>query len=289
MQRDIKPPIIIGPKLVAIFDDGIKELLEIKNNLLEYEKLNGLYAAYLYGYSILEGTLFKIYSKVLKAFPEKANLEYNKINKNLLFENSRTSVIIDNLCDNLCYKLGHDNFKRYILDFNDIVGIDLESVIFPVKELDLYKLNRNKLAHRGEKNLQLNKNLINKHIDVSIETLRAIKDKFIPKYSKFTDIELIKNSCEYVFSMSEYEFNKCFIFHNGHVAIIIPEIERFYDRLSSSEKHCFLLFIANYNPGISKEFKVSDLRARVSLDNETLDKIAYINDLFEEYPHLINR
>ena len=89
--------------------------------------------------------------------------------------------------------------------------------------------------------------------------------------------------------MFEWEFNECFVFSKGHVGINRIPLEAVYDRLSSSETHCFLLFIANYNAGISEKFKIKDLMPRVSLTNDTIDRISFINDLFEAYPHLINR
>ena len=89
--------------------------------------------------------------------------------------------------------------------------------------------------------------------------------------------------------MSNNEFNDCFVFNKGHVNINLKSIEAFYERLSSSETHCFLLFIANYNSGISDKFKIKDLMPRISLTDSTIDRISFINDLFEMYPYLINR
>lgn len=307
MQKRQKPPILIGEHLITIFDNGIKNLEEIQLNLVEYENLNGLNAAYLFAYSVFEGTLYNIYSKVLKAFPDKAKLEYNRIDKNTLFKTSRTSVVIDKLCTRFSQNFGHDRFCHYISDFNDIVDIDIDSINFPENELDDFKTKRNELAHRGCGNLTINgkspiskcltnsqnliisRNLAERHIEATIETLNYIREKFIPKYSKYTDIELIKKSCFYVFNMFEHEFHESFVFENGKVGIKLEPIENVYSRLSSSEKHCFLLFIANYNAGISNKFKISDLMPRVSLGDDTLDRIAFISDLFEEYPHLINR
>lgn len=284
-----KPPIIIGEKLVSYFDAGIEEITKIFNALLEYESLGGLTAAYLYAYSIYEGTLFQIYRKVLKAFPNKANLEIRRIDQGMLFKTSRTSVIIDQLCDAFSRNFGHDSFNKYIENFNNVVGVDLSSVKFMSEEMDDFKLNRNKLAHRNGNGVLLNLSQSKKHLLAAVDTLKLVRDKFILKYSQYTDIKLIKESCSYVFNMFENEFYECFAISDGHVRIKLKPIEKVYSRLSSSERHCFLLFIANYNAGISKEFKVGDLMPRVSLSNDTIDRISFITDLFDEYPHLINR
>ena len=106
-----KPPIIIGEELLKIFDNGIEKLNQILNNLEKYKEMGGISGAALFAYSIFEGTLFTIYSKVLKAFPEKARLAYNNVDTKLLFRTSRTSVVIEELCENFSRNFGHDKFK----------------------------------------------------------------------------------------------------------------------------------------------------------------------------------
>lgn len=283
-----KPPIIIGNQILSIFDIGIDELKLIISHLQNYEQIKGLTAAYLFAYAIFEGTLYKIYNKVLKAFPEKADLENTHLENNKLFSTSRTSVVIKDLCDEFSKSFGYSTFNQLIKKFNKIVGVDLKSIKFQNKELDNYKENRNSIAHKGTFSSDIPIILVKNHIEILINTLYLIKDKFELKYSKYTDIELIRKTCHYLFGMSDIEFNNCFDFSGGHVSIGLKPIERFYGRLSSSEAHCFLLFIANYNAGISNKFKVSDLRPRASLTDSTIDRISFINDLFEEYPHLIN-
>lgn len=223
---------------------------------------------------------------MVKAFPDKANLAYQSINKNLLFSTSRTSVIIDQLCENFVRNFGHDTFKANIKELNRFAGADVKSLQFPDKEIDEFKKERNSIAHRGF--IIQDDNIVSRHIVATIEALNLLKNQFLYKFTKYTEIELIRQSCNYLFGMSDKEFNDCFKFTNGHIVIELNPIEYFYDRLSSSEAHCFLLFIANYNSGISKEFKVSHLMPRVSLTDETLDRISFINDLFETFPHLIN-
>lgn len=281
-----KPPIIIGEELLKIFDNGIEKLNQILNNLEKYKEMGGISGAALFAYSIFEGTLFTIYSKVLKAFPEKARLAYNNVDTKLLFRTSRTSVVIEELCENFSRNFGHDKFKSYINTFNEIVGIDIHSITFPVKTLDEFKEDRNCIAHRGNI-ISLERTQV--YIEAVRESLSLIREKFSLKYKKYTDTELIKKSCAYIFNMFEWEFNECFVFSKGHVGINRIPLEAVYDRLSSSETHCFLLFIANYNAGISEKFKIKDLMPRVSLTNDTIDRISFINDLFEAYPHLINR
>ena len=285
-MKEKKPAIIIGKSLVQIFDNGISALDIVALNLSMYEKIGGLASAYLYAYSIFEGTLFQIYSRVLKAFPKKAVAAYKLDETNLLFETSRTSVVIEKLCDNFSYNFGHERFRKFITNFNKIVGIDISPASFPEEILDNLKITRNKIAHQGdnpslEQTLQL--------IETVKESLSRIREKFVLKYDKYTDIELIRRSCAYIFNMSDNEFNDCFVFNKGHVNINLKSIEAFYERLSSSETHCFLLFIANYNSGISDKFKIKDLMPRISLTDSTIDRISFINDLFEMYPYLINR
>lgn len=286
MNKQKPPAIIIGDELIKNFDDGIEKLNQVLENITTYNNIGGTSAAALYAYSIFEGTLYVVYSKILRAFPKKAELEYKKIDKELLFGTSRTSVVIDRLCKNFSKDFGHENFRSYINTFNKIVSIDIAKIPFPYKILDEYKKSRNYIAHRGHE-ISLNDTIL--YIKAAKETLLLIREKFILKYQKYSDVQLIKNSCAYIFNMSEREFKECFEFFDNHVSIKREPIENFYGRLSSSEAHCFLLFIANYNAGMSSEFKIRDLMPRVSLTDDTIDRISFINDLFEAYPHLINR
>ena len=199
-----KPPIIIGEELLKIFDNGIEKLNQILNNLEKYEEMGGISGAALFAYSIFEGTLFTIYSKVLKAFPEKAKLTYNNVDNKLLFRTSRTSVVIEELCEKFSKNFGHDKFKSYINTFNEIVGIDIHSITFPVKTLDEFKEDRNCIAHRGDV-ISLDRTHV--YIEAARESLSLIRDKFSLKYKKYTDIELIKKSCAYIFNKFEREIN----------------------------------------------------------------------------------
>lgn len=298
-MKSKRPNIFIVDSANTIFDYAVDRLEEIKSRIDGYSNIDGIIAAYLYGYSIYEGALFQIYKIFAKAFPDRMEIEFKKEYKNTILENTQMSFLLKTICDDFSKKIGHKDFGKLIQQFGSIIAINLDISALPKSEMDQFKINRDRLAHRGMIDFTVPKNSgrfdfkiqdsdVLSHIDAAIATLRYIQKKINYAYAKYSREYLIRESCRYIFRMGEGGFNKCFYFKDSKFRINAKEIEYWYFSACSSERHLFLLFIVNFGLGFSKELKLEDLRPTVSLDYESINKVAYINDLFMEYPHLIN-
>lgn len=126
-------------------------------------------------------------------------------------------------------------------------------------------------------------------IEAAIQILTLYKNSFLSKYKDYTEQTLIRSSCQYLFKMNTVLFDRCFYFDNNNVLQIHLEgLQHWYGTASSSKKHCFLLFIANFGDSVLKTIDSSCLRPRISLTDNTIEKISYIDELFKEYPYIIN-
>lgn len=283
-----RPNIFIADRAISSVDDSIDKLKKIGTHIAEYAKLDGVIPAYLYAYAIYEGTLYYLYKAVARAFPDRIEIEYKKAYGSIILESGRMASLLDIICDDFSKKFGHVNFENLITKFGGVVAIKFDAKDFPVKEMNQYKDNRDKLSHRGCTELSIQIEEVHSHLNAAVAVLERIKNSFCHTYSKYTDEYLIRESCKYVFRMGEGDFDKCFFFRDRNFYIKVPEIERWYGSISSSERHLFILFMANFGLGFSKEMKVEDILPTCSLDNNSLNKVSYINELFRAYPHLIN-
>ena len=299
-MKSNRPNIFIVDHVNLIFDYAVDRLEKIKSHIDAYSKLEGTIAAYLYGYSIYEGALYQIYKVFAKAFPNRMDIEFKKEYKNTIIENSQMSFLLDSICYDFSKKFGHKSFYDLIEQIKSIIAVDLDVPSLPKAEMEQFKSNRDRLAHRGlvdftvlDNRYQFELKIQNSdaltHISAAVSTLRYIQKKVNYAYAKYSSEYLIRESCRYIFRMGEASFNECFYFKESKFRINnVKAIERWYFSACSSERHLFLLFIANYGLGFSNELKLEDLRPTVSLDDESINKVAYINDLFMQYPHLIN-
>ena len=223
---------------------------------------------------------------VARAFPDRIDIELKKSYHEIILESGRMSTLRDIICYDFSRQFGHNDFKHLIKQLEKVIAINLDLESFPVLEMSQYKNNRDRLAHQGDVNLTIKQTELSSHINAAISVLSLIKKKFNYKYSKYTYEFLIRESCCYVLGT---RFDECFYFYDGKFCVNIENVESWYSTACSSEKHCFLLFMANHGLEFSKSFKIGHLRPVCSLDSTSLNKVSYINDLFKAYPHLINK
>lgn len=283
-----KPNIFIAEQVISFVNDAIDKLKKIEAHIAEYVQLDGIIPAYLYAYAIYEGTLYYLYKTVARAFPNRIEIEFKKTYKNIILESGRMASLLDIICDDFSKKFGHANFVNLIAKFGRVLAIKFDPQEFPIKEMNLFKDNRDRLSHRSCLDSIVQTEEAHSHLNAAMTVLEHIRNSFNHAYFKYTDEYLIRKSCEYLFKMGEYDFDKCFYFRNRNFHINVSEIEKWYGSISSSERHLFILFIANFDLNFSKELKVTDILPTYSLDNTSLNKVSYINELFRAYPHLIN-
>lgn len=285
MNDKRRPDVFICKPTLRVFDNAIAALEGVLVHIPGYIKINGLNAAYLYAYSVYEGALFKVYSELARAFPKNVDIALKNDYDSIIKDTSRMSVLLDCIVEDFSTQFGHKDFNHLVKQFNNIVGIDLKTVIFPEREIDEYKTNRNKLAHRGVADLSVS--VVETHIKASITILKLIKEKFVAKYCKYTTDALKRASCSYLFGWNDYLYDHCFWMKDGNNCIHLDGIQHWFASASSSEKHLFMLYIANYSYEVVNSLSSPKLMPTICLDNVTLEKVSYINDLFRRYPHLL--
>ena len=287
----MKPKIFICNKVAKYFDDGISTISSLLSEIKSSNSSTSTISSYLFAYCKYEGTLYQIYKHTIKAFPERANLKKLDIKPEDIINCSCKATILDMFCISLSKKFGEGDIKKYKGQYEEAVKttITLETPIF--NAINEFKDYRNQLAHHGriDSDKRLTIDMMCSHIEAAIQILTRYKESFLTKYEDYTEQALIRNSCQYLFKMNTVLFDKCFYFDSSNVfQIHLEGLRHWYGTASSSEQHCFLLFIANFGDSVLKSIDSSKLRPRISLTDDTIEKISYIDELFIEYPYLIN-
>lgn len=287
----MKPKIFICNKVAEYFDDGISTISSLLSEIKSSNSPTSSIPSYLFIYCKYEGTLYQIYKHTIKAFPERANLKKLDVSPEDILKCSCTATILDMFCISLSKKFGEGDINKYKRQYEDAVKtrITLPTTVF--NSINEFKDFRNQLAHHGridcDKHLSID--MMCSHIEAAIQILTLYKDSFLTKYKDYTEQTLIRNSCQYLFKMNTVLFDKCFYFDSNNVfQIHLEGLRNWYGTASSSEQHCFLLFIANFGDSVLKSIDCSILRPRISLTDNTIEMISYIDELFKEYPYIIN-
>lgn len=287
----MKPRIFICNKYVEKFDEGITALTSLLSKIKKTIDLSDAYPMYLFSYCKYEGTLYQIFKHTIKAFPERANLNKLDLKSEEVLNCSCTGTILDLFCSSFSKKFGVGKLDQYKKQYEEILKTKIDITASIYKSLEDFKENRNQLAHHGEidDNKVILKDEMCSHIEAAITVLTQYKDKFISTYRNYTEELLIKESCKYLFNMNTVLFDRCFFFNkNTSLQIHLNELQNWYGNASSSEQHCFLLFIANFGNSVLRAIDTSILCPRISLTDKTIEKVSFIDELFKEYPYLIN-
>lgn len=287
----MKPIIFICNAVAKHFDDGISTILSLLSEIKTVKKIQSAVPFYLFAYCKYEGTLYQIYKHTIRAFPERTNPKKLDIKPEDILNCSCKATILDMFCISFSKKFGEGDIDNYKGQYEKIVGTKITILNSIVRSINEFKAYRNQLAHHGQidNDNNISINIMCSHIEAAIQILTLYKDAFCAKYKDYTEQNLIRNSCQYLFKMNTVLFDKCFYFDNNNVfQIHLEGLRHWYGTASSSEQHCFLLFIANFGDSVLESIDSSKLRPRISLTDNTVEKISYIDELFKEYPYIIN-
>lgn len=286
----MKPKIFICNKYIEKFDEGIYSLSSLLLKLKKVVERSEAYPIYLFSYCKYEGTLYQIFKHIIKVFPDRANLKKLELKSEDVLNCSCTGTILDLFCSSFSRTFGVGKVENYKKQYEEIVKTKISITSLIYKSLEDFKDNRNQLAHHGDiDNKVFNINEMCSHLEAAITVLSLYKDKFISTYQNYTEELLIRESCQYLFGMNNVLFERCFYFiGNSSLQVHLDQLKNWYGTASSSEQHCFLLFIANFGDSVLKNLDTTKLRPRISLTDKTVEKISYIDELFKEYPYLIN-
>lgn len=287
----MKPYIFIYNEAAKHFNDGISTLTSLLTDIKNSKKLLLAFPFYLFAYSKYEGTLYQIYKHTIRAFPDRANVKKLDIKPEDIINCSCKATILDMYCISLSKKFGDGDINIYKGEYEKIVDTKINLPASIVNSINDFKNYRNQLAHHGQidNDTKISIDVMCSHIEAALQILRQYKDSFCTKYKDYTEQALIRSSCQYLFKMNAVLFDKCFYFDCNNVfQIHLEGIQHWYETASSSEQHCFLLFIANFGDSVLRNIDCSKLHPRISLTDDTIEKISYIDELFKEYPYIIN-
>ena len=287
----MKPNIFICNEVAKYFDDGLSTIQSLLDEIKGANELQLAIPFYLFAYCKYEGTLYQIYKHTIRAFPDRAKFLKLDINPEDIINCSCKATILDMFCISFSKKFGEGDIDNYKGQYEKIVGTKITITASIVRSINEFKDYRNQLAHHGriDNDIRISIDMMCSHIEAAIQILSLYKDSFCTKYKDYTERTLIRSTCQYLFKMNTVLFDRCFYFDNNNVFQIHLEVlQHWYGTASISEQHCFLLFIANFGDSVLRNIDCSKLCPRISLTDETIEKISYIDELFKEYPYIIN-
>lgn len=279
------------------------ELIEKEIALLNREFLrNGVFA---YIFALFESSLSECLKRYLNEIPSKLPMQDITLRKHKeeLINGTFTYKLLESYVDEYIMNISYGTTTSFLVKFCELLSIDDVSSSFP-NNLNEKKERRNLLLHnnliinnkyientkssadkKGSK-LEISKEYLLETINEIKEILSVIELRLSEKYSKFTKLKVIKDIWNYLFSSPILRFEEHWIIRNNEIiAYNVETAKKYSQSFSSSERTLLAFFLQNFNPGmINSFFKFSDLCMFVSLTGE---KIAYIVEVFEKYPLLL--
>lgn len=284
-----KPNIILLRDIVLPFEQANKELALIKQDIDNSKEQRQIKSLFLYSYAIFESTLVQSYANILYAFPERMNVD--KIDfvkyKNDIISNSLSHTLIEQLSadfsQNLMYGKISDGLKKYA----NTLQIPILDKIH-LSNLEKIKRLRNTIIHNTPIQTILKSEFVNDYICCVNSALNEITQNIYSKYQEYTATKLIQDTWNYLFNSPLLKFEEHWeVDELGEVSHYKYEkLKKVAFSLCSHERTFLILFMSNYNSHICNEvYNLNDISMHVSISKR--DKIAYITELFDRYPLLL--
>lgn len=283
-----KPTILIKKDLIDIFTQSLIDLDNIILAINEDQEHNQWYlkAMYVYGYTVFETTLFKTYFRVLRAFPERMKeIGISKLDSEVIADTSLLTPLIERFAYNVSNSFAYGDICEILKKYNRVmqIGLDIKNISCAMKDIII---DRNNLVHRGSLEYPLASNDVTNCINIVKKCLIDVRDKAEAKYHSFTKLHLLKESWLYLFE--QWRFELFFIQKEGSYYVDKDFLDKVGGTLCTSERMLMILFLTNYSNSICKDaFTTQDLCPIVLLDSYSQNKLAYITELFIEYPLLM--
>lgn len=279
------------------------ELIEKDIDLLNREfLLKGVFA---YIFALFESSLSECLKRYLNEIPSKLPMQDITLRKNkeALINGSFTYKLLESWVDEYIMNISYGTTTSFLVKFCELLSIDNVSSAFS-NHLNEKKERRNLLLHnnliinnkyientkssayqKGSK-LEISKEYLFETINEMKKMFSVIELRLSEKYSKFTKLKVIKDIWNYLFSSPILRFEDHWMIQNNEiVGYNIETAKKWSHNFSDSERTLLALFLQNFNPGaIDSFFKFNDLRMFVSITGE---KVAYIAEVFEKYPLLL--
>lgn len=284
-----KPNIILIKDIVLPFEQANKELELIKQDINNSKEQRQMKSLFLYSYAIFESTLVQSYANILYAFPERMNVD--KIDfakyKGDIISNSLSHTLIEQLStdfsQNLMYGKISDGLKKYA---NTLQIPILDKA--HLSNLEKIKRLRNTITHNTPIQTILKSESVEDNVCCINSALNEISQTISSKYKEYTATKLIQDTWNYLFNSPLLRFEEHWGFDElGEVSHYKYEkLKNVASSLCSSERTFMILFMSNYNSHICNEvYNLNDISMHVSISKR--DKIAFITELFDRYPLLL--
>ncbi|MFT3739584.1 MAG: hypothetical protein QM786_12560 [Breznakibacter sp.] len=283
-----KPNIILYKDIVFPFEQANKELVLIKQDIDNRNEQRQMKSLFLYSYAVFESTLVQSYAKILYAFPERLNIEvidFKKYKKDVI-SNSLSHTLIEQLSNDFSRSLSYGKIADSLKKYGDVFQISIAKT--NLNSLEKLKELRNTITHNSPIQSVLKKELLVDYVCSIESVLNEINQALKLKYQEYTYTKLIKDSWNYLFNSPLLRFEDHWSFDKlGRVSNYkYDTLKKVASSLSSSERTFFILFMINYSSYLCNDvYKINDISMHVSISKR--DKIAYITELFDRYPLLL--
>lgn len=281
-------------------------LSSIDEQLMELEKYKTATTAnFLYSYALFEGLIRELSFQLYYAFPVKLKgfceetkneNKYCEIENDKLLMTNSYYFVLNSIIDRKLYKISKDSITNFLKTFIKHSGITLklnESLLS-----DMTKA-RNIIAHSNAYKVKpwnidsamfsytLKQSNLQKYINYISEFCICLKCELGNQFQKYTYEKLLLESWHYTCpkKLSLYDV---FDFSSGEAKVKVESAIENISKLSVDEKYIVSIWLENYNLNdmyyiMSKVGEVYS-SAHISMNNE----IRYLQQLFREYPYLVN-
>ena len=290
------PILLVCEEMLSSIDEQIAEIDKYKSPMP---------ANFLFVYALFEGLLRELSFQIYYAFPiklkglcqESANPnEYFEIEKDRFLATNDYYFILNSIIDRKLSKLTKDSLANLLAFFAKHSGV---SITTDEKLLLNMTTARNIIAHSNGYKIKpwsidsfmyshiLEQSTLQQYIDYILDMCALLKDEIRKKYQKYTYEKLLLESWRYT-CPSILSIYDVFDFSTGKAAIKIESAINKISNISGGEKYLVSMWIGNYSLDVMYNImsKVGAIcsPAHVTFTNE----IGYLQQLFREYPYLVN-
>lgn len=303
-----KPMILLCDELLKPINDTLNEYKDIKNDIENIGKDSLLKSIFVYIFALFEVSLNQTIEYFLNAQPKKLGNKDIKIDRDVLIENTFSQDIIKNEVEEYVIRLSYMSLVEYIKEYYNILSIAPDINEDHIHILIEKKATRNLLLHNNLKTnskyletagkykreerigkvLLINKKYVIDTIEIISELLLNIKVSLQDKYKLYTREKVLRDIWNYLFKSPLLSFDSYWIVDNGQVKEFNSEMaSKCINNLSSSEKTILCIWLMQFSPSIvDRYYKFNDLSMWVSLSRGK-EKIMFLLDILNKYPHLI--
>lgn len=294
-----KPPVLL------VYDELFFCIHEQLRRLKTYSEPT--LANFLFSYSLFEGLLRELSFQIYYAFPIKLkglskesnnNNDKLTIEKDTILSTNDYYDVLNSIIDSKLSQISKGSIFNYLIFFMNHSGIHItidETLLKDMSEA------RNIIAHNNISNFkswnvksklridELKPYDLQRYMEYIIATINSIKSELERKYKKYTPEKLLLDSWSYT-CPKRLPIYKIFDFSSGSALIKFDDAINEIQAISSGEKHILSIWLENYNIEVMYRVmsQVGQVHPIAHITSNLIGKIRYLQQLFREYPNLMN-